>query len=123
MNRLSFGHILLLLATAVAVIVVFQRARIPSSLGDLLVGVALGPHTAGPVIEEGQIQGAAVQRLALHGLATPCILEQEQEQDCDLIVIGKHGSGMLEELLLGSVTKPVLALSSADVLVCDRPLG
>ena len=45
---------------------------------------------------------------------------QELEQDCDLIVIGKRGLGLLEELLLGSVTKHVLAQSSADVLVIDR---
>ena len=31
--------------------VAFHRLRIPSSLGYLLVGVLLGPHTAGPVIK------------------------------------------------------------------------
>lgn len=53
----------------------------------------------------------------LHGDASLCILEQEQEQDCDLIVIGKHGQNMTEELLLGSVTRHVLAESAADVLL------
>jgi len=37
--------------------------------------------------------------------------------DCDLIVLGKHGESMVEELLLGSVTKQVLAESQGDVLV------
>ena len=45
------------------------------------------------------------------------IVEQEQEADCDLIVIGKHGAGMVEDFLLGSVTKHVLAESAGDVLV------
>jgi len=45
------------------------------------------------------------------------VVEQEQEADCDLIVIGKHGAGMVEEFLLGSVTKHVLAESAGDVLV------
>ena len=45
------------------------------------------------------------------------IIEQEQECDCDLIVVGKHGESVLEELLLGSVTKHVLAESQCDVLV------
>ena len=45
------------------------------------------------------------------------IVEQEQEADCDLIVIGKHGAGVVEEFLLGSVTKHVLAESAGDVLV------
>jgi len=45
------------------------------------------------------------------------IVEQEQEADCDLIVIGKHGAGKVEDFLLGSVTKHVLAESAGDVLV------
>lgn len=45
------------------------------------------------------------------------IVEQEQEKDCDLIAIGKRGEGNLEHLLLGSVTKHVLATSQGDVLV------
>lgn len=61
-----------------------------------------------------------VRRIVVHGEATTQILEQEQEQDCDLIVIGKRGHGLLGEMLLGSVTKHVLARSAADVLVCDR---
>jgi nucleotide-binding universal stress UspA family protein len=45
------------------------------------------------------------------------ILEQEQEQDCDLLVMGKDGRAGFDELLLGSVTKRVLAESQSDVLV------
>ncbi|TAH52096.1 MAG: universal stress protein [Betaproteobacteria bacterium] len=53
----------------------------------------------------------------LHGDATQRILEQEQEEDCDLIVMGKHGENLLEDLLLGSVTRHVLSQSQGDVLV------
>lgn len=52
-----------------------------------------------------------------HAHPSLAIVEQEQEQACDLIVIGKHGRNMVEELLLGSVTLHVLAESVADVLV------
>lgn len=55
--------------------------------------------------------------VVLHGDPTGRIIEQEQEWDCDLIVMGKHGESLLEELLLGSVTKHVLAESQGDVLV------
>jgi nucleotide-binding universal stress UspA family protein len=44
-------------------------------------------------------------------------VQQEQEFDCDLIVIGKHGRSPLGDLLLGSTTRMVLLESSADVLV------
>ena len=48
------------------------------------------------------------------------IVRQEQEQDCDLIVIGKHGRHVLEEFLLGSTTRMVIAESSVDVSVSTR---
>ncbi|HEX7025694.1 MAG TPA: cation:proton antiporter [Gammaproteobacteria bacterium] len=47
----NLTQILLLLGLAVAVVVIFQRLRIPTSLGYLLVGVILGPHTIGPAVE------------------------------------------------------------------------
>jgi CPA2 family monovalent cation:H+ antiporter-2 len=43
-------QIILLLGVAVAIMVIFQRLHIPSSLGYLLVGLILGPHTAGPTV-------------------------------------------------------------------------
>ncbi|MDP2880096.1 MAG: universal stress protein [Azonexus sp.] len=58
--------------------------------------------------------------IAVHGGAAPRILEQEEVQGADLIVLGKHGAGMTEELLLGSVTKHVLAHARGDVLVAWR---
>lgn len=55
--------------------------------------------------------------LLVHGDASSSVIEQEQVQSADLIVMGKHGEGLFEELLLGSVTKHVLAESQCDVLV------
>ena len=42
------GQILMLLGVAVAVVVTFKQLHIPTSIGYLLVGVILGPHTVGP---------------------------------------------------------------------------
>jgi CPA2 family monovalent cation:H+ antiporter-2 len=52
-----------------------------------------------------------------HGNATRQIVSQERHDACDLVVMGKHGTHVTEELLLGSVTKRVLAESRSDVLV------
>ena len=57
--------------------------------------------------------------VALPGLPAQLILQQEQEEDCDLIVVGKHGVNLVEELLLGSTTKHVLGESQGDVLVAN----
>ena len=54
-----FPQALLLLGAGVAVVVAFQRLRIPSSLGYLLVGVLFGPHTPGPVIDAMPIRALA----------------------------------------------------------------
>jgi len=75
------------------------------------------------LVASAGLDESRVRRLVVHGEASTQVLEQEQEQDCDLIVIGKRGQGLLEEMLLGSVTKHVLARSAADVLVADRATG
>jgi len=49
-------QILLALGLAVAVVLTFQRLRLPPVLGYLLVGVLLGPNTIGPIIDAKQIQ-------------------------------------------------------------------
>lgn len=55
--------------------------------------------------------------LVVHGDPSLRVIEQEQERDCDLIVMGKHGASITEDLLLGSVTKHVLDEAQSDVLV------
>lgn len=72
------------------------------------------------LIRASGLPDGVVRRIVLHGDPSLCILQQEQEQNCDLIVIGKHGQTAVEELLLGSVTKHILAHSTCDVLVADR---
>jgi nucleotide-binding universal stress UspA family protein len=56
-------------------------------------------------------------QLLVHGAAAERILAQEDEQDCDLIVMGRQGQSAVEDLLLGSVSRRVLAESDSDVLV------
>lgn len=56
----------------------------------------------------------------VEGEASLSLVEQEQERGCDLVAIGKHGQSAAEDLLLGSVTKHVLAEGSADLLVATR---
>jgi len=55
--------------------------------------------------------------LVVYGDTTRQILDHEEKFNCDLIATGKHGFHVTEELLLGSVTKRLLAESESDVLV------
>lgn len=53
------SEILLLLGAAVAVVLLFQRLRVPSILAYLLVGLLVGPHTPGPIIDATQLRPLA----------------------------------------------------------------
>ena len=67
--------------------------------------------------DEAGLSPQTCRLIVKHGDPVSRIIEQEKEQGCDLIVIGKHGESALVELLLGSVTRHVLAESRGDVLV------
>lgn len=63
------------------------------------------------------LAGTDYSGLVDHGDATRQIVEHEENGRCDLVVMGKHGTHVTEDLLLGSATKRVLAQSRSDVLV------
>jgi len=79
------------------------RARATQNLRKLA-------HTAG-------LTATDYSGIVINGDATRSIIENEEKYRCDLLVMGKHGTHVTEDLLLGSVTKRVLAESRCDVLV------
>jgi nucleotide-binding universal stress UspA family protein len=67
--------------------------------------------------EEAGIDRAGYFAVVRHGDPIEQIVSAEQESDIDLIVLGKRGMRITEELLLGSVTSRVLERSQCDVAV------
>ncbi len=67
--------------------------------------------------QAGGLKAGDYDAVVVEGDPSQRIVEQEQELDCDLVVLGKHGQSAAEDLLLGSVTKHVLAEGANDVLV------
>lgn len=51
------------------------------------------------------------------------IVQDEQEHDCDLVVIGRQGRHAVDEFLLGSTTRMVISEGAADVLIASRRSG
>jgi nucleotide-binding universal stress UspA family protein len=49
------------------------------------------------------------------------ILEQAEKRNCDLIVMGTQGHGLLEDVLLGSTARRVIRRSKKPVLVVRLP--
>jgi nucleotide-binding universal stress UspA family protein len=68
------------------------------------------------------IHEVLVRTMVAHADVSAAIVEHETKYECDLVVMGKRGTSLLDDLLLGSVTRHVLAQSTADVLVAERDL-
>lgn len=66
------------------------------------------------------VPAASMRHVLVYGQPASAILEQAQSHGCDLIAMGKQGLGMMEELVLGSVTRQVVEHAQCDVLVADR---
>jgi len=66
-------------------------------------------------------EGNNLRPMVREGKPATAILEVASDLDPDLIVIGSHGRGGLDHLLLGSVTERVLRKSTAPVLVVRLP--
>jgi nucleotide-binding universal stress UspA family protein len=71
-------------------------------------------------VRQAELGSVLTQRVIRQGDVPTIIAELETQLDCDLVVMGKRGLSLTDELLLGSVTRHVLARSHCDVLVADR---
>lgn len=57
-----------------------------------------------------------VEGVVTRGIPSTEIVDHARENDCDLIVMGTHGRGGLNRLLLGSVAERVVRTSEVPVL-------
>jgi nucleotide-binding universal stress UspA family protein len=67
------------------------------------------------------IGGDAIERETLFGPAEPVIAEHVQEWKADVLVIGSHGKGWVERLVLGSTTRRLINDLPASLLVVPVP--
>jgi nucleotide-binding universal stress UspA family protein len=77
-----------------------------------------GMHT---LLTAAGLEPGGTETIVRQSDASSLVIEQEQERDCDLIVVGRHGENALEAILIGSVTRHVLQQSQGDVLVSLAP--
>lgn len=60
--------------------------------------------------------GGLTERVLVEGSPSEEIVDYAEEASCDLIVMGTHGRGGIDRLLLGSVAERVVRTSSVPVL-------
>lgn len=68
------------------------------------------------VAELARAEGVAVETSLYSGSPSREIVRYAEEEECDLIVMGTHGRGGIDRLLLGSVAERVVRSSSVPVL-------
>ena len=59
----------------------------------------------------------------LEGYPAEVILGKADELNCDMIVMGNHGKGIISQTFLGSVTKRVLRRTRKPVFIIPLPEG
>jgi nucleotide-binding universal stress UspA family protein len=68
------------------------------------------------VVELGDESGIPVETALLEGTPAKQIVRYAESDDCDLVVMGTHGRGGIDRLLLGSVAERVVRSSEVPVL-------
>lgn len=61
-------------------------------------------------------RGVTVETHVLEGPPQREIVRYAEEEDCDLVVMGTHGRGGIDRLLLGSVAEKVVRASNVPVM-------
>jgi nucleotide-binding universal stress UspA family protein len=84
-------------------------------------GVADVLHSEGEaaldqVTEAAEATGVPVERVLLEGSPAAEIVRYAESEPCDLVVMGTHGRGGIDRLLLGSVAERVVRSSNVPVL-------
>ena len=71
-------------------------------------------------IEASGVERGNIYRFIEHGHHVPSkLLDKAREISADLVIVGKHGKSLVEQLLLGSVTLHLLRECPCDVLVAQ----
>lgn len=68
-------------------------------------------------------EGLHTTPLLLQGPTTETILEEADDIDADIIIIGSHGHGMMYNIFIGSIGKEVLKHSTRPVLIIPVKKG
>ncbi len=71
----------------------------------------------------GRDRALAFNDITLEGKTAECLLEIARRKHVDLIVAGRHGSGMLDRWLLGSTSTALLHGAECSVLLVPAPPG
>lgn len=73
-------------------------------------------HAIDAVKERAEARSINIDTTIVEGTPSRCIVREAENNDCDIIVMGTHGRGGIDRLLLGSVAEKVVRASTLPVL-------
>jgi nucleotide-binding universal stress UspA family protein len=87
-----------------------------------MIREALGDMFASTQKDFKEAPGVMAEEIVVtQGDAVDCILQEVEARACDLIVMGYHSRGRLEEAIIGSVSRSVLRRSKVPVFLVRLP--
>ncbi len=89
-----------------------EGRMIHEALGDMVASTQMDSKTPGVTADE---------IVVTQGDPVDCILQEVEARACDLIVMGYHPRGRLEEAIIGSVSRSVLRRCKVPVLLVRLP--
>ena len=81
-------------------------AHDPAVIDEVSEGAAL--HVLAPAISLVESAGVAFEAVVARGDPGQALIELIERHQCDAVVMGAHGKGMVRQALLGSVTMAML---------------
>lgn len=75
------------------------------------------------VRELAEARSIPVETSIVEGTPSRCIVREAENNHCDLVVMGTHGRGGIDRLLLGSVAEKVVRASTLPVLTVSVDTG
>lgn len=69
------------------------------------------------IAERLRREGLEATALLVHGPTVETILQEAEDLEVDMIVVGSHGHGAMYQLRMGSITKEILKKSTYPVLM------
>lgn len=117
------------LAAELGASVTFVHARVapPAMLGEpfyqreLDAEIARGRELIDDALERAEQAGVVADYEILDGPPTDAILAVAETHDADLLIVGSRGLGAVQSVLLGSVSRSLVARSERPVLVVKEP--
>ena len=95
----------------------------PQSVRDTVAGKIRREHHELQELESGvKSKGVDVHALLVQGPTTDKILQEAKRLHVEMIVIGSHGHGALQKLLMGSVAAGILRKVPCPVLIVPSVL-